>query len=137
MSVQDVNPPESPRIVEAEIVGDRELLEELRRLSIAVYQRGAEHARERGIILADTKFEFGLRDGRLVLADEVLTPDSSRFWDAAAWQPGRSLPSFDKQYVRDWLTENSGWDRVSAPPPLPPDCWWLPGWTFSLGWTST
>ena len=80
-------------------------------------------ARERGIVLADTKFEFGRRrDGSLVLADEVLTPDSSRFWPLDAWQPGRSQPSFDKQYVRDWLTSpESGWDRHAGtePPPLP------------------
>jgi phosphoribosylaminoimidazole-succinocarboxamide synthase len=97
-----------------------ELATRLRDATLAVYSRAAEMAAERGIILADTKFEFGLRpDGTLVLADEVLTPDSSRFWDAAAWQPGSSLPSFDKQYVRDWLAKESGWDRVSAPPELP------------------
>ena len=94
----------------------------LRDATLAIYSRAAGLAAERGIILADTKFEFGLRaDGTLVLADEVLTPDSSRFWDAAAWQPGKSLPSFDKQYVRDWLAHDSGWDRASdtPPPPLP------------------
>lgn len=97
---------------------------ELRDATLAIYSRAAEIARTRGIILADTKFEFGRRpDGTLVLADEVLTPDSSRFWDAALWRPGESLPSFDKQYVRDWLTTASGWDKTSgeAPPPLPPD----------------
>src|SRR5918994_3302886 len=89
----------------AEIIGDRELLEELRRLSIAIYEFGAVHARERGIILADTKFEFGRRpDGTIVLGDEVLTPDSSRFWPADGYQPGRGQPSFDKQYVRDWAS---------------------------------
>lgn len=93
----------------------------LREVTLALYTRAADLAAGRGIILADTKFEFGLRDGELVLADEVLTPDSSRFWDAAAWQPGGSLPSFDKQYVRDWLAHDSGWDRVSPPPPLPPE----------------
>lgn len=96
----------------------------LREATMAVYTRAAALAADRGIILADTKFEFGLRpDGTLVLADEVLTPDSSRFWDAATWQPGRSLPSFDKQYVRDWLANESGWDMASdAPPPaLPAD----------------
>ncbi len=95
---------------------------ELRRLTLKLYSRAEEIARERGIILADTKFEFGLRrDGTFVLADEVLTPDSSRFWDAELWQPGESLPSFDKQYVRDWLAHASGWDRSSEqpPPPLP------------------
>jgi phosphoribosylaminoimidazole-succinocarboxamide synthase len=92
----------------------------LREATIAIYSRAAGLAAERGIILADTKFEFGLRaDGTLVLADEVLTPDSSRFWDAAAWRPGSSLPSFDKQYVRDWLAKESGWDRTSPPPALP------------------
>lgn len=101
-----------------------ELAEALRERTLAIYARAADLAAERGIILADTKFEFGLRpDGTLVLADEVLTPDSSRFWDAAAWHPGRSLPSFDKQYVRDWLAKDSGWDSASdAPPPaLPAD----------------
>ncbi|RNM14917.1 phosphoribosylaminoimidazolesuccinocarboxamide synthase [Nocardioides pocheonensis] len=95
----------------------------LRELTLAVYARAEEVARERGIILADTKLEFGARaDGATVLADEVLTPDSSRFWPAAEWQPGRSQPSYDKQIVRDWLTSaESGWDRSSgeAPPPLP------------------
>jgi phosphoribosylaminoimidazole-succinocarboxamide synthase len=105
----------------AEIVGDRELLEELRRLSIAVYERGAAHARERGIILADTKFEFGRRaDGTVVLGDEVLTPDSSRFWPADGYVPGRAQPSFDKQYVRDWASA-SGWDRTPPAPELPED----------------
>ncbi|PFG15742.1 phosphoribosylaminoimidazole-succinocarboxamide synthase [Propionicimonas paludicola] len=100
-----------------------ELAARLRDATLAIYSRAAELAAERGIILADTKFEFGLRpDGTLVLADEVLTPDSSRFWDAALWQPGRSLPSFDKQYVRDWLAKESGWDRASdTPPPALPD----------------
>ena len=99
-----------------------ELAAELRDLTLAIYARAREIAAARGIILADTKFEFGRRaDGTLVLADEVLTPDSSRFWDAAAWVPGESLPSFDKQYVRDWLAKESGWDKASdtPPPPLP------------------
>ncbi len=97
-----------------------DLASRLRDATLALYARAAELASTRGIILADTKFEFGLRpDGTLVLADEVLTPDSSRFWDAAAWRPGSSLPSFDKQYVRDWLARDSGWDRVSPPPALP------------------
>ncbi len=98
--------------------------EALRDLTLAIYSRAEGIARERGIILADTKFEFGARaDGTIVLADEVLTPDSSRFWPAATWQPGRSQPSYDKQFVRDWLTSpDSGWDRASdrPPPPLPP-----------------
>ena len=97
----------------------------LRDLTLAVYARAESIARDRGIILADTKFEFGTRpDGTVVLADEVLTPDSSRFWPADGWQPGRAQPSYDKQYVRDWLTSPaSGWDRNSgaAPPPLPDD----------------
>lgn len=99
-----------------------ELAAQLRDATLAIYTAAADLAAERGIILADTKFEFGLRaDGTLVLADEVLTPDSSRFWDAETWQPGKSLPSFDKQYVRDWLTHESGWDKASdtPPPPLP------------------
>ena len=103
----------------AEIVGDRGLLEEVRRLSIELYSFGAEHARERGIVLADTKFEFGRRpDGTLVLADEVLTPDSSRFWPARGYAPGRPQPSFDKQYVRDWAA-GSGWDKTPPAPPIP------------------
>src|SRR3954463_15952696 len=103
----------------AEILGDRPLLEELRRLSIALYSFAADHARERGIILADTKFEFGRSaDGRIVVGDEVLTPDSSRFWPADTYEPGKSQPSFDKQYVRDWATQ-SGWDKTPPAPPLP------------------
>ncbi|SFO35350.1 phosphoribosylaminoimidazole-succinocarboxamide synthase [Geodermatophilus obscurus] len=94
---------------------------ELRELTLALYRRGAEIAAGAGIVLADTKFEFGLAaDGGLVLGDEVLTPDSSRFWPASSWCPGAPQPSFDKQYVRDWLTA-SGWDRVSPPPELPDD----------------
>jgi phosphoribosylaminoimidazole-succinocarboxamide synthase len=105
----------------AEIVGDRPLLEELRRLSIELYQHAADHAREREIILADTKFEFGRRpDGTIVLGDEVLTPDSSRFWPADGYEPGRGQPSFDKQYVRDWAS-GSGWDKAPPAPPLPED----------------
>jgi phosphoribosylaminoimidazole-succinocarboxamide synthase len=94
----------------------------LRDLTLEVYRRGAEHAARRGILLADTKLEFGLDGGQVVLADEVLTPDSSRFWPAGGWSPGHSPPSFDKQYVRDWLTSPaSGWDRYSGaePPALP------------------
>ncbi|GAA4677151.1 phosphoribosylaminoimidazolesuccinocarboxamide synthase [Streptomyces chumphonensis] len=97
----------------------------LRQLTLAVYGRGRDTARERGIILADTKFEFGhTAEGELVLADEVLTPDSSRFWPADRWEPGRAQPSYDKQFVRDWLTSDaSGWDRrgEQPPPPLPPE----------------
>jgi phosphoribosylaminoimidazole-succinocarboxamide synthase len=97
--------------------------EQLRELTLALYSRAAEVAAGAGLVLADTKFEFGLApDGGLVLGDEVLTPDSSRYWPAAAWSPGASQPSFDKQFVRDWLTSPaSGWDGVSAPPPLPDD----------------
>jgi phosphoribosylaminoimidazole-succinocarboxamide synthase len=105
----------------AEIIGDRSLLDELRRLSIAVYELGAAHAHERGIILADTKFEFGRRaDGTIVLGDEVLTPDSSRFWPAEGYEPGRGQPSFDKQYVRDWAS-GSGWDKTPPAPSIPDD----------------
>jgi phosphoribosylaminoimidazole-succinocarboxamide synthase len=101
--------------------GDRQLAERVRDVSIAVYARAAEHARTRGIILADTKFEFGLApDGTLVLADEVLTPDSSRFWPAEGYEPGRPQPSFDKQPVRDWATD-SGWDRSPPAPAIPPE----------------
>jgi phosphoribosylaminoimidazole-succinocarboxamide synthase len=96
---------------------------ELRRLTLAVYDRAERLAREHGIVVADTKLEFGARDdGTIVLADEVLTPDSSRFWPADEWQPGRSQPSYDKQIVRNWLlSPESGWDRDSGepPPPLP------------------
>jgi phosphoribosylaminoimidazole-succinocarboxamide synthase len=103
----------------AEILGDRELLEELRRLTLAVYSAAADHARERGIILADTKFEFGRRaDGTIVLGDEVLTPDSSRFWPADGYEPGHGQPSFDKQYVRDWAS-GSGWDKTPPAPEVP------------------
>jgi len=105
-------------------VGTR-LAEEIRDLTLSIYCRAHEISAERGIILADTKFEFGQRaDGTVVLADEVLTPDSSRFWPADLWEPGHAQPSYDKQYVRDWLTSaESGWDRGSgeAPPPLPED----------------
>jgi len=105
----------------AEILGDRELLEELRRLTLAIYSAAADHARERGIILADTKFEFGRRaDGTIVVGDEVLTPDSSRFWPADGYEPGHGQPSFDKQYVRDWAA-GSGWDKTPPAPELPDD----------------
>lgn len=102
-------------------IGEEDALA-LRELTLAVYARAEEIARERGVIVADTKLEFG-RDahGTIVLGDEVLTPDSSRFWDAAGWAPGQPQPSFDKQFVRDWLTQESGWDRSgeTPPPPLP------------------
>jgi phosphoribosylaminoimidazole-succinocarboxamide synthase len=94
-----------------------DIAEQLRDLTLHLFARGARLAAERGIILADTKFEFGRRpDGTIVLADEVLTPDSSRFWDAAQWTPGSQIPSFDKQYVRDWLAYDSGWDKNSDTP---------------------
>lgn len=104
-----------------ETIGD-DAAAELRVLTMEVYGKAHAQALERGIILADTKLEFGRRpDGTTILADEVLTPDSSRFWPAAYWQPGRAQASYDKQVVRDWLTGESGWDRTSgeAPPPLP------------------
>jgi phosphoribosylaminoimidazole-succinocarboxamide synthase len=97
---------------------------ELRDVTLELFRRAADHAAGRGVILADTKVEFGVRDGGLVLGDEVLTPDSSRYWPAAGYAAGRIQPSFDKQYVRDWLTSTeSGWDRASdlPPPPLPAD----------------
>jgi len=99
------------------------LAERLRDLTLAVYARAEEVARGRGLVLADTKLEFGRRpDGTIVLADEVLTPDSSRYWDAATWEPGGRLDAFDKQFIRNWLLHDSGWDRASgeAPPPIPP-----------------
>ena len=97
---------------------DPAVADELRRRSLSIYDRGAEYARSRGIIIADTKFEFGMIDGKPILIDEVLTPDSSRFWPADAYKPGQGQPSFDKQFVRDWL-ETTGWDKNSPPPPLP------------------
>jgi phosphoribosylaminoimidazole-succinocarboxamide synthase len=100
-----------------EIVG-RETAGRLKTLSLEIYRRGAEHALQKGIIIADTKFEFGTIGGQLILIDEVLTPDSSRFWPVDSYEPGRSPPSFDKQFVRDWL-ETAGWDKNSPPPSLP------------------
>jgi phosphoribosylaminoimidazole-succinocarboxamide synthase len=103
----------------ATLVGDRELMARVREVSIALYAYAAEHARSRGVILADTKFEFGLdRNGALILADEVLTPDSSRYWPAEGFQPGHPQPSFDKQYVRDWAAA-SGWDKRPPAPAIP------------------
>jgi phosphoribosylaminoimidazole-succinocarboxamide synthase len=102
-----------------------ERAEQVRAATLDIYTRGAEYAAKQGILLADTKFEFGIdHDGRLVLGDEVMTPDSSRYWPADGYEAGRVQPSFDKQYVRDWLTSSaSGWDRASntQPPPLPED----------------
>ena len=98
----------------------RERAHELRRLSLEVYQKGAEYALSKGIIIADTKFEFGLLDGKIILIDEILTPDSSRFWSLSDYEPGRGQNSFDKQYVRDWLIA-SGWDKKHPGPKLPQD----------------
>jgi phosphoribosylaminoimidazole-succinocarboxamide synthase len=102
-----------------EIIGET-AAEALRNASIALYSRAREHAAERGIIIADTKFEFGVVDGQVTLIDEVLTPDSSRFWPMDEYESGHGQPSFDKQYVRDWLA-NSGWDKTPPPPELPAD----------------
>ena len=103
------------------LVGSQELAARLRDVSVAVYSAVAEHARARGVILADTKFEFGLDgDGALTLGDEVCTPDSSRFWPADAYEPGRAQPSFDKQYVRDWAS-GTGWDKSPPAPAIPDD----------------
>jgi phosphoribosylaminoimidazole-succinocarboxamide synthase len=105
----------------ADLVGDRDLMRRLRDVSIELYRFAADHARERGVILADTKFEFGLdADGELVVGDEVLTPDSSRYWPADAYEPGRPQPSFDKQYVRDWAA-GTGWDKTPPAPAIPDD----------------
>jgi phosphoribosylaminoimidazole-succinocarboxamide synthase len=105
----------------AELIGDRPLMEELRRISIELYEFGARHAAERGIILADTKFEFGSHPGaEVVLGDEVMTPDSSRFWPEDEYEPGRAQPSFDKQFVRDWA-DATGWDHSPPGPELPED----------------
>jgi len=97
-----------------------QVAEELRTKSLAVYERGREYAEGQGIIIADTKFEWGLSGDEIILIDEVLTPDSSRFWPRHGYEPGRSQPSFDKQFVRDYL-ETTGWNKQPPPPPLPPD----------------
>ena len=103
----------------AQLIGDRALMEELRRISIELYELGASHAAEQGIILADTKFEFGSHAGaEIVLGDEAMTPDSSRYWPADAYLPGRSQASFDKQFVRDWA-DAAGWDHKPPAPELP------------------
>ncbi len=101
-----------------ELIG-QESAEAIRDLTIKVYETAADHARERGIVIADTKFEFGVYDGKIILGDEVLTPDSSRFWAADTYKVGEEQPSFDKQFVRNWLNEN--WDRQGNPPRLPED----------------
>jgi phosphoribosylaminoimidazole-succinocarboxamide synthase len=103
----------------ADLIG-RGLTEKLREATLSIYEFAATHALERGIILADTKLEFGFANGELILCDEVLTPDSSRFWPADRYEAGHGQPSFDKQYVRDWL-DASGWDHEPPPPPLPDD----------------
>lgn len=102
-----------------EIIGQQQA-EELRQRSLEIYQRGAEYAREKGILIADTKFEWGLFEGELILIDEVLTPDSSRFWPADRYEPGHSQPSYDKQFVREHLNATD-WDKNSEPPELPVD----------------
>ena len=102
-----------------EIIG-QQTASELKQKSLDIYNRAAQHALSRGIIIADTKFEFGWHDGKLILIDEVLTPDSSRFWPADQFQPGKSQPSFDKQFLREWL-ETTAWDKNSPPPELPVD----------------
>ena len=103
------------------IVGDRAVVERLKHVSIDLYRHAAQHARANGIVLADTKFEFGWdANGVLTLGDEVLTPDSSRFWPADGYEPGRPQPSFDKQYVRDWAA-GSGWDKTPPAPAIPDD----------------
>jgi phosphoribosylaminoimidazole-succinocarboxamide synthase len=102
-----------------ELIGEG-LAQRLREVTIGLYERGAAVAAERGIIVADTKFEFGFADGELILIDEVLTPDSSRFWPADTFEEGKAQPSFDKQFVRDWL-DASGWDHEPPPPDLPPE----------------
>ncbi len=105
----------------AEILGDRELAGRLRDVSIALYSFASDLAAERGVILADTKFEFGLDpDGQLILGDEALTPDSSRYWPADGYEPGHGQPSFDKQYVRDWAS-GTGWDKAPPAPAIPDD----------------
>jgi phosphoribosylaminoimidazole-succinocarboxamide synthase len=111
---ENISPDEAAKLVGGDVY------EQARDISLAIYNRAAEQAAERGIIVADTKFELGWIDGKLSLCDEVLTPDSSRFWDADEWQPGTTPPSFDKQPLRDWL-EASGWDKRPPPPFLPYD----------------
>jgi len=98
----------------------KEDAEKIKELSLKIYKEGAEYARKKGIIIADTKFEFGKIDDQIILVDEILTPDSSRFWPADLYEPGKSQPSFDKQYVRDYLS-STGWDKNSDPPNLPPE----------------
>jgi phosphoribosylaminoimidazole-succinocarboxamide synthase len=104
-----------------ELIGDRALAEKVRDCTLAIYERVAAHARDKGVLIADTKLEFGLdEDGTLVLGDEVCTPDSSRFWPAEGYEPGRPQPSFDKQFVRDWAA-GTGWDKTPPAPEIPDD----------------
>jgi phosphoribosylaminoimidazole-succinocarboxamide synthase len=103
----------------ANAVGES-LASRMRDLTLELYATAAAHAAERGLLLADTKLEMGLAGGELLLIDEVFTPDSSRYWEAAVWRPGEEPASFDKQFVRNWL-DQSGWDHDSPPPPLPAD----------------
>jgi phosphoribosylaminoimidazole-succinocarboxamide synthase len=98
----------------------RALAEQLKDLSFSVFQYAHDYAAERGIIMADTKFEFGIHEGKVILIDEVLTPDSSRFWEGTQYAPGQSQPNYDKQFVRDWLLEQA-WDRTPPAPTLPPE----------------
>lgn len=105
---------------EAVKITGRKLAEEIRQKSIAIYKKASEYALTKGIIISDTKFEWGRYDNKVILIDEVLTPDSSRFWPLESYSPGKSQPSFDKQFVRDYL-EKSGWDKQSSPPSLPED----------------
>ncbi|HEU5352324.1 MAG TPA: phosphoribosylaminoimidazolesuccinocarboxamide synthase [Terracidiphilus sp.] len=117
---QDGSHDENISFAQTESVVGAEIAAELRRLTLAIYARAQAHAESCGLILADTKFEFGLVDSSIVLADEVLTPDSSRFWEAAAWHPGGPQPSFDKQFVRDYL-ERIQWNKQAPAPSLPQD----------------
>ena len=111
---------ENITVAEAERLAGGEVVAEAAAISLAVFERASKRAADAGLILADTKFELGFIDGRLALCDEVLTPDSSRFWEASEWAPGTTPPSFDKQPVRDWL-EATGWDKAPPPPALPDD----------------
>lgn len=117
---QDGSHDENISLAQAEAIVGSEIAAELRHLTLTIYAKAAAHAESRGLILADTKFEFGLVDSSIVLADEVLTPDSSRFWDAATWKPGGPQPSFDKQFVRDYL-ESIQWNKQAPAPSLPQD----------------
>ncbi|MEA2827799.1 MAG: phosphoribosylaminoimidazole-succinocarboxamide synthase [Actinomycetota bacterium] len=111
---------ENISVEQAVVIVGKRTANEAAAISLAAYQRAADDAAEHGIIIADTKFELGWIDGKLAICDEVLTPDSSRFWEAADWKPGTIPPSFDKQPVRDWL-EATGWDKTPPPPSLPPE----------------